>query len=111
MASEESEGSGRVLNVLNEVLIQQLEIGGRTFLGVRIELGAPLLLIKGEKGYLGCGYFSLEVANSVGDALAIVRGVSSFDDMLNAEVREVSERARELGVEEGMKGREALMRL
>jgi uncharacterized protein YunC (DUF1805 family) len=93
------------------IIIQQLEVGGRTFLGVRIELGAPLLLIKGEKGYLGCGYFSLDAANNIGDALAIVRGVSSFDDMLNSEVKEISEKARELGVKEGMNGREALMRL
>jgi uncharacterized protein YunC (DUF1805 family) len=88
MASKESE------RVPNEVLIQQLEIDGRAFLGVRIELGAPLLLIKGEKGYLGCGYFSLDAANNVGDALAIVRGVFSFDDMLDAEVKEVSQKAK-----------------
>jgi len=88
MASKESE------RVPNEVLIQQLEIDGRAFLGVRIELGAPLLLIKGVRGYLGCGYFSLDAANNVGDALAIVRGVFSFDDMLDAEVKEVSQKAK-----------------
>ncbi len=108
MVSGVSEFSNKVIS---QVLIQQLEIGGRAFLGVRIELGAPLLLIKGEKGYLGCGYFSLDAANNVGDAIAIVKGVTSFDDMLEAEVKEVSEKARELGVKEGMTGREALMRL
>lgn len=106
-----SGASGFSNKAVSQILIQHLEIDGRAFLGVKVQLGALLLLIKGEKGYLGCGYFSLDAANNAGDALAMVKGVTSFDDMLNAEVKEVSEKARELGVKEGMKGREALMRL
>ncbi|MEX0886023.1 MAG: YunC family protein [Phycisphaeraceae bacterium] len=74
-----------------------------------------VLLIKAgsgpRTGLLACGYFSVETADRVGDAMAIVTGVKSFDDMLAANVVAVSRAAREAGVTEGMTGREALAHL
>jgi len=67
-----------------------------------------ILLIKAEKGILGCGYFNVEAANKLGDALAIVTGVKTFDDMLKAKVVKVSDKAKALGIEEGISGKEAL---
>ena len=68
-----------------------------------------VLMIGAEKGFLGCGYFNIEVANRVGDVCAIVTGVKTPDDMLDAKVVAVSEAAIELGIETGMTGKEALM--
>ncbi|MDI9400592.1 MAG: YunC family protein [Limisphaerales bacterium] len=68
-----------------------------------------LLLIQGSKGMLGCGYLSVEAAERLGDALAIVTGVKSYEDMLKAEVKKVSSAAALLGVKEGMSGKEALL--
>ena len=68
-----------------------------------------ILLIKAAGGFLGCGYFDVAVANRVGDALAIVTGVKTIDEMLAATVVRVSDRAREAGVKEGVPGREALL--
>jgi uncharacterized protein YunC (DUF1805 family) len=77
--------------------------------GIKIEAGnAPILLIKAKNGFLGCSYFSVETANRIGDALAVVSGVSDFEDMLDAEVKTVSNKAREVGVKVGMKGKDAL---
>jgi len=77
--------------------------------GIKIKAGnAPVLLIKAKNGFLGCSYFSVETANRIGDALAIVSGVSEFGDMLEAEVKSVSDKARELGIAIGMKGKDAL---
>lgn len=70
-----------------------------------------ILVIRAEKGLLGCGYISLAPAEKLHDALAVVTGVSSCEDMLAAEVRQVSEAARELGIVPGMTGREALLKL
>ena len=67
-----------------------------------------LLLIQGSRGLLGCGYVSLGAAEKFGHALAIVKGVASFDDMLAAVVQEVSPAAAALGVKTGLTGREAL---
>ena len=49
-----------------------------------------ILVIRAPKGLLGCGYVSVDTAAKVGDALAIVSGVASYDDMLAATVRAVS---------------------
>jgi uncharacterized protein YunC (DUF1805 family) len=74
----------------------------------QIKLGLPLLLIKGSKGFLGCGYINVETCNKTGEACAIVTGVKTHDEMLSAEVSAVSTEAEKLGVCVGMKGEEAL---
>jgi uncharacterized protein YunC (DUF1805 family) len=53
----------------------------------------------------------VNAAETLGDTAANVRGVQSFEDMLNASVVEVTELARELGIEPGMTGREALEKM
>ena len=68
-----------------------------------------ILLIKAAGGFLGCGYFDVAVADRVGDAVAIVTGVKSIEEMLKATVVRISARAREAGVTEGISGHEALL--
>ena len=70
-----------------------------------------VLMIRGGKGLLGCGYLSVATADKTGDALAIVSGVKNYDDMLKAEVKAVSEAAAALGVAVGMSGKEALLKM
>ena len=70
-----------------------------------------ILVIRAPHGLLGCGYISVNTAAKVGDALAIVSGVSCYDDMLQAAVKAVSPVAEALGVRPGMTGREALLKM
>ena len=70
-----------------------------------------ILVVRARLGILGCGYISLETAAKVGDALAVVSGVSSYDDMLQASVKAVSPAAEALGVRPGMTGRDALKKM
>jgi len=70
-----------------------------------------ILVIRAAHGLLGCGYISVDTAAKVGDALAVVSGVSNYDDMLQAVVKTVSPAAEALGVNPGMNGREALMKM
>ncbi len=77
--------------------------------GFRIELEhASIFLIKADKGLIACSYLSIKTAERLGDALCLVSGVSSFEDVLEAEIQEVSSKARKYGVREGMSGQEAL---
>ena len=77
--------------------------------GFLIELGAaPLILIKVKKGYVMCGYLNINTANKFGDIAAKVTKVKSFDDVLNADVVEVSDNAKKIGLKEGMKARDFL---
>jgi uncharacterized protein YunC (DUF1805 family) len=78
-------------------------------LGIKVSLQkAPLLIIRGERGYLGCGYFNPKTVEKLGDSAAIVTGVKSFRDMLRAEVKYATKAARKRGVKKGMKGIKAL---
>lgn len=90
---------------------RKLEIGGKNFSAV--EIGTPhgtILLIRGSKSILGCGYFSIETANRLGDRFALVTGVRNWDDMLSASVKDASSPALEAGVHPGSStGREALL--
>lgn len=86
-----------------------LNINEKSYEGHCISTGkANLLMIKGSLGFLGCGYFNIEVAEKIDEAVALVTGVKSYDDMLEADVFAASSAAENLGVRVGMKGKEAL---
>lgn len=81
-----------------------------SFYTVDLPLNRPLLVVKGSRGVLACGYLSIDALEKNGDNAAIVRGVASHQDMLDATVQQVTSGAESLGVREGMSGREALER-
>lgn len=78
---------------------------------LRFELNRPLLLIKAQKGFLACGYISIETCNKTGDACAIVAGVNNYEDMHKASVVAASKTALELGVQIGEAGESALHKM
>ena len=84
--------------------IEKIEVGGKTFHGMKSTLpenAPPLLLIKGAKGYVMCGYLNIEAAEKFGSAAAIVSGVKTFDDVLNAPIKAATTKAKALGLEPG----------
>ena len=93
--------------------IDKFEFDGKSFQGVKSTMpgGPPLILIKGEKGFVMCGYLNAEVAERVGLAAAIVSGVKSFEDVLNAEIKVATSKAKELGVQPGMIVKEVISKL
>lgn len=89
-----------------------VKAGDAALLGVRLEMpNAPVLMLVGKKGFVGCGYFDIAVADKVSHAVAVVAGVKSFDDMLAGSVKSVSNAASQLGIRPGMTGAEAATRL
>jgi uncharacterized protein YunC (DUF1805 family) len=94
------------------MLIEQIQLENGCALGLRFEMQKySLLVIRAEKGFLMCGYLNVSAAETLGDTAAKVKGVQSFEDMLKAQVVEVTQFAREIGVEAGMTGKEALERM
>ena len=88
---------------------REIVIDGKKVVGLKVDLpGAPLLLLAAPRGYIMCGYLNLGTAEKLGQAAAIVTGVKSFEDVLNAKVASITTRAKQLGIREGMPGREAL---
>lgn len=93
--------------------IDKFTIDGKTFQGMKstlIDL-PPLLLIKGEKGFIMCGYLNIDVAEKLGAAAATVSGVKSFNDVLNAEIKASTSKAKKLGVEPGKIVKEVISKL
>lgn len=81
------------------MMVELIDVDGMCIMGIKLELvHAPVLLLVGKKGFIGCGYFSVETANKLGDAVAIVSGVRTFEDMLNARIVPASEKAQEMGI-------------
>jgi len=95
------------------IYIEKIKIDDKTVLGLKVELpdSPPLLLMVGEKGFIMCGYLNVEVAERLQVAAAMVSGVKSFQDVLEAEIKAATSKAREMGISLGMKGREALRKL
>ena len=78
---------------------------------LRFELKRPLLVMKGSKGFLACGYINPETCNKTEEACAIVSGVNDFEDMKKASIVAVSKAAEALGIKVGDTGESALATL
>lgn len=92
------------------ISVMSVKVNDETCLGVRVELpdSPPLLLVVADKGFVMCGFLNVDVAQKLGVAAAVVSGVKSFEDVLNAEVKAITSKARGLSVSVGMKGVDAL---
>ena len=95
------------------VEIKQVEVDGKMALGLKVELpeSPPLLVVVGKRGFVMCGFLNVEVAEKLHVAAAMVSGVKDFQDVLEAEIKAATSKAKELGVNLGMKGKEALKKL
>jgi len=90
--------------------ISTIKVDAKSCTGLRADLpdSPPLLLIIGEKGFVMCGFLNIESAEKLSVAAAVVSGVKTFDDVLNGQVKSATSKAKNLGVEVGMKGIDAL---
>ncbi|NQY75284.1 MAG: DUF1805 domain-containing protein [Candidatus Margulisbacteria bacterium] len=90
----------------------ELKIGDKKYLSISIPTEKTnILIIQGSKGFLSCGYLSIDAANKWNESIAIVTGVKNFDEMLNAKIVKVSSKAIELGIKIGDFGKAALLKL
>ena len=92
------------------IAIESVKIDGKACMGIKVELpeSPPLVLIVAEKGFVMCGFLNIEAAERLNVVAAVVSGVKTFDDVLNAQVRAATSKAKGLGIEAGMKGSDAL---
>ena len=100
----------QVKKVSRMINIATIKVDTKSCMGLRTDLpdSPPLLLIIAEKGFVMCGFLNMESAEKLGVAAAVVSGVKTFDDVLNGQVKSATSKAKNLGVEVGMKGIDAL---
>lgn len=92
------------------ISVEEVKVDGLKAVGLRVELpeSPPLILVIAKRGFLMCGYMSRETAGKLRTPVAIVSGVSTVEEALNAEVGWVNEAAEERGIRVGMRGSEAV---
>jgi len=90
--------------------VSPISIEDKTAVGLRAELpnSPPLVMIIGQRGIVACGFINIDAAEKFNVAAAMVSGVKTFDDVLNAKVKAATSKAQALGVKVGMKGKEAI---
>jgi len=90
--------------------VTQLKIDDKAAVGLKVDLpdSPPLLLIIGPIGFVMCGLLNIDAAERLKATAAMVSGVRSFDDVLEAEIKAVTSKAQMKGVRVGMKGKEAV---
>ena len=91
--------------------VTPIQVSDKTATGLKVDLPespAPLLMIIGSKGLVCCGFINMDAAERLSVAAAMVSGVKTFNDVLNAEVKAATTKAQALGVKVGVKGKDAL---
>ena len=91
--------------------VTPIQIDSQTAIGLKVDLPespAPLVMIVGTKGFVCCGFLNIDAAERLNVAAAMVSGVKSFEDILEAEVKAATTKAQAAGVKTGMKGKDAL---
>jgi len=93
------------------ICVELLNLGGnKTVTGLKVELpdSPPLLAMIAKDGFIMCGFLNIEAAEKLNVTAAVVSGVRAFEDVLKAEIKAVTSKAKSKGVTVGMKGEEAL---
>jgi len=58
-----------------------------------------------------CGYLNIDAAESLGATAAVVSGVNSWEDVLNAQIKTATTKAKALGLEPGRVVRDVIVAL
>ncbi len=93
--------------------MEEVTLKGKCGIGIEISLpdSPPLILVKGSRGFIACGYLDIDAANKVGAAAATIKGVNSVKELLDGAIVEATNKALKAGIKPGMKGRDALEKI
>jgi len=88
----------------------------RMFIGVSVKLPKTnLLVVTSDKGYIMCGALDVALLNEKLTDRKIIAGravgVKTIEQLLDAPLESVTYEAMELGITEGMIGRDALLKM
>ncbi len=77
--------------------------------------GMTMVFAKTDKGFVGCGLFDIPVFERFASPAAKVKSsagpITNIEGLLSANVIDLNESAKKLGIEQGMSGLEALEKM
>ncbi|QUG40274.1 DUF1805 domain-containing protein [Psychrobacillus sp. INOP01] len=96
--------------------LEPINIEGHTFLSISVELPKTnLLVVTSDKGYIMCGALDVALLNEKLKDRKVVAGravgVKTISQLLDAPLESITYEAEELGIIQGMIGREALLKM
>jgi len=85
-----------------------INVGKKRITAVAMKLGSKkLIILKGRKGYIACGYIDLKAAEKFNDAAAKITGVSTVNQALKTKIFDCTLAARDRGIYKGQSVEEA----
>jgi uncharacterized protein YunC (DUF1805 family) len=95
------------------VALAPVQVDGVSATAVTVQLPkTTLIAVATAKGYIMCGALDVQLLNTRLAERGIVAGravgVRTVDDLLEAPLQDVTDAARALGIQPGMKGRDAI---
>lgn len=102
--------------MLKLIDLSPIELSGRTFLAVTVKLPkTTLLVVTNSKGYIMCGALDIGLLNDKLRERKIIAGravgVKTIQQLLDAPLESVTLEAEQLGIHQGMTGKDALLRM
>jgi uncharacterized protein YunC (DUF1805 family) len=93
--------------------LKEFVINEKKYYGFEGELfpGSNLVFIRGNNGFIMCGYLNLETAEKMGNIAAIATGVKTVDDMLKKDIVSSTTYAQKVGIKPGISVLEALEKI
>lgn len=90
-------------------IIRKVKIGKNYILALELKLlEKKLIVLRGRKGYIMCGYLNLKVAEKFKDSAAKITGVSTIREALRASIHSCTRKAKRLGIYKGQPAMDAL---
>jgi len=81
---------------------RKVKVGKKYIQAVLIKLiDKNLIILRGSKGYVMCGYLNLGAANKFREAAVKITGVSTIKEAITAKVHSATYAAKELGISKG----------
>ena len=88
---------------------KRIKVGARHIEAFWIKLLTKnLILLKGGRGYIMCGYLNLRAAQKAGDIAAKITGVCTIEEALRTKIHSCTSQAKKAGIDAGQSVKDAL---
>ena len=88
---------------------KRIKVGAKYIEAFWIKLLAKnLILLRGSRGYIMCGYLNLSAAQKAGDIAAKITGVCTIEEALKTHIHSCTDQAKKAGISSGQVVKEAL---
>ena len=83
-------------------VFRSIKVGKKRIQALCLKLGRKnLIVLRGQRGYIMCGYLNLAVAGKFKDSAVKISGVATINQALKSKVNSLSLEAKKMGIRKG----------